>query len=341
MPLLDIGYRNWNGPRTPRWSRALVLATNGIHLVWKGTWLKRVLLFMVVPALIAGVMVAAFEQVIDRSGPRALFQGMARNPAMRDIATRSGVDLQKAAQDPESFRHFFWSFVLFYLSRYPQALGMIVVLGLVAPRLISYDLRSRGYLLYLSRPLTPGEYVLGKAIVVYFLLFMMAAVPALLIYVAGLFLSTDSAAISQTWDIPARIILASLILMIPTTAVALAFSSMTQESRFAGFAWFSLWVIGGVTYQVLWFANEFRQPQPNIVFEGGGRGGRAARIEAMSQWSDWKLFSPYETLGYMQQQIFGLTDLDGWIVSPWILMIAVSIIGYGIAYWRVSRVLRA
>jgi hypothetical protein len=266
-----------------------------------------------------------------------LLKTLAKNPQSSNIAQRAGVDLNAAIKSPESYRHFTWSYVLFNLSRYPQSLGMIVVLGLVAPRLISYDLRSRGYLLYLSRPLTPAEYIFGKALVLYFLLFVISALPALLIYVAGLFLSTDSTAIAQTWDIPFRILLASLVLMVPTTAVALAFSSMTQESRYAGFAWFSMWVVGSVTYFTLWSAAQLREQFQN-QFKNQGRG---ARIEAMAQWNSFKLFSPYETLGYLQQQIFGLTVKDPWTWAPWIAVAIASVAGYGFAYWKVSRVLKA
>jgi ABC-2 type transport system permease protein len=342
MPLLDVGYRQWEGNRTPRWTRALVLATTGIHLVWKGTWLKRVLMFMAIPALIAGIFVATFEQTIDRSGPREMLRALNQNPQSRSIAARAGVDLSEASADPEAYRHFTWSYILFSLSRYPQAFGMIVVLGLVAPRLISYDLRSRGYLLYLSRPLTPGEYVFGKSLVLFFLLFMMSAVPALLIYVAGLFLSTDATAIAQTWDIPLRILLASLVLMIPTSAVALAFSAMTQESRYAGFAWFAMWVVGGVTFYSLWGATQIGQEIRRPRRGGPNREGPDIEaFNAINSWSSYKLFSPYETLGYLQQQIFGLTVKDDWTWAPWILAIIASIVGYGFAYWRVSRVLKA
>ena len=332
MPLLDIGYRQWDGARTPRWTRAWVLASTGIHLVWKGAWLRRSVLFMAIPALIAGLFVATFEQAIDRSGPREIIRGMNRNPQARSIAQRAGVDLNQAVQDPQSYRHFAWSYILFYLARYPQALGIIVIVGLVAPRLISYDLRSRGYLLYLSRPLTPWEYIMGKAAVLYFLLFLVTALPALLIFVAGLLLSTDSTAIYQTWDIPFRILLASLVLTIPTTAVALAFSSMTQESRYAGFAWFSMWVIGSVTYYSLWAVSRTGMDLYTQSVTD--------RNDALTQWSNYKLFSPYETLGYLQQQIFGLAVNDQWTWAPWVLASFVSIVGYAYTYWRVWRVLK-
>ena len=334
MPLLDIGYRGWHGERTARWTRSLVLASTGIHLIWQGVWIKRVLMFAVIPCLIAGVLVAVMEQTVEQGGLARAAQQMEKTRDGKQMGSQLGINWGKMAKDPEQARHYVWAFILYSLFRYPQAFGMIVVVGLVAPRLISYDLRSRGYLLYLSRPLTPGEYIFGKALVLYFLLFMISALPALMIYITGLVLTPDSTAFFQTWDLPLRILLATTVLMIPTTAVALAFSSVTQESRFAGFAWFALWVLGAVVYRVLWFASNF-----NVQTGRGGRRGEG--FEGMQNWSVLKLFSPYETLGYMQQQVFGLTSSDENIWSPWVVALIVSVLGYGVAYWRVSRVLKA
>ena len=275
MPILDVGYRNWEGHRTPLWTRAAIIASTGIHLVWQGTWLKRVLLFMVVPAAVAAFIVGTFEQTIERPEARTALKGAFRSPAVKQAANARDIDLDTVLDQPETLRHFSWSYVLFGLLRYPQSIGMIVLIGLVAPRLISYDLRSRGYLLYLSRPLTPFEYVLGKAGIVYFLLFMMSAVPALLVYVVGLFLSTDPWAISHTWDLPLRILAAALVLILPTTAVALALSSLTQESRFAGFAWFALWVLGSIAFRILWAAEQ-------------ARNGGLVREVAGFEWKKWR-----------------------------------------------------
>lgn len=328
MPILDVGYRSWEGARSPRWSRALIVATTGIHLVWKGAWLKRVLLFMAAPALIAAIVVGAFEQALERAGAQDAVRQMLMAPPIRAMATRAGLDVDQATSDPESARHFAWSFVLFNLFRYPQAIGMILVIGLVAPRLISYDLRSRGYLLYLSRPLTPWEYVLGKAGIVFFLLFIMTAVPALLIYLVGLFLSTDVWAFTQTWDLPLRILVASLILMLPTTAIALALSSLTQESRYAGFAWFAYWVIGAVSFQVL------RSSEQAYARSG------PPDLDALERYTHWMLLSPYDTLGFLQKQVFGLNQTEPFNLVPWLAMLVVTLVGFGVAHWRVARMLR-
>jgi hypothetical protein len=157
----------------------------------------------------------------------------------------------------------------------------------------------------------------------------MTAVPALLIYLVGLFLSTDVWAIAQTWDLPLRIVFASMVLILPTTAVALALSSLTQESRYAGFAWFAFWVIGAVSFRVIWFSEQARN-----------RRG-PPRFDEFDHYSSWMLLSPYETLGYLQQQIFGLNQTDTFNWAPWVAVVAVSIIGFSITHWRVARMLKA
>lgn len=301
----------------------MVVAGNGISLVWRGTWLKRLLLLLALPSLVALFFFAAFELSINDPSMRQVYRGIQFNPRAQELAENSGVELSALSENPESMRHFVWSYFLFTFFRYPQLIGMVMLFGLVAPRLISHDLRSRGYLLYLSRPLRPYEYVFGKACVLYFMLFMTTTVPALIMYVCGLLLSPDPWALATTWDLPIRIVLASIVLILPTAAIALACSSLTQESRYAGFAWFAYWVIGIVTYQTLWLADQ-----------------RMTKEIEFYKPSRWMLFSPYETLGYLQQEVFGLIGPENHRIMPWIAVVIVSIVGYGIAYWRVARTLK-
>jgi ABC-2 type transport system permease protein len=332
MPILDLGYRTWKGPLQPAWTRWMVIASTGISLVWRGTWLKRILILAVVPVLGALVGFAIFEQSINQPEQRRellrfMFEqreGRRRMSNQPTFSDRFNINVDEVLKSPEKSRHVAWSFMLFTFFRYPQTFGMIVVLGLVAPRLISYDLRSRGYLLYLSRPLTPLEYVWGKACVLFFLLAMITTVPAIIVYSAGILLSSSPGAILETWDLPVRILIASLTLMLPTTAVALAFSSMTQESRFAGFAWFATWIITTITYGVL--------TSLTLMRSNGDMNALSER---------WMLVSPYQTLGHLQETVFGLTPDSKYQIMPWVVVALVTCVGFGVAYWRVARTLKA
>ncbi len=329
MPILDLGYRTWTGSRSREWLRWTVVATTGISLVWRGTWLKRFLLFATFPALITMFGVGLFEQSTRDETYRRMFNGflasrvdpMGPRNRFRD-RTRERTPIISETADVATQRHLAWSHLLLWYFRYPQSLWIVVVIGLVAPRLISYDLRSRGYLLYLSRPLSPSGYVLGKACVLYFLLAMITTVPALAVYTFGLLLTNDPAAFLQTWDIPLRILLGTVVLILPTSAVALAFSSLTQESRFAAFSWFAIWIVGWVTYLVLTGSALFNQE------------------DAIKLQQRWLMISPYHILGHLQEEIFGLLPEDRHLIGPWILCGVVTLMGYTIARWRVARMLK-
>jgi hypothetical protein len=64
-------------------------------------------------------------------------------------------------------------------------------------------------------------------------------------------------------------------------------------------------------------------------------------MEYLGDYNSWMLFSPYETLGYMQMQIFGLTQGEPFVWGPWIVAGVISILGYIIAHRRVARMLKA
>lgn len=210
MPILDLGYRRWFGKRTPRSLRWTVVALTGIALVWRGTWLRRLLIMATFPAVFAVFGFFSYEQAVQgETSPRIVSSILANQLQSPELAMR-------VMENPAAARHGVWSQFLMWFFRYPQAVLMVVVLGIVAPRLISFDLRSRGYLLYLSRPLTPAEYLLGKAAVLWFLLGMITTVPALLVYAAGVLLSPGFIVVEQTWDLPFRVLLATCVLAIPT-----------------------------------------------------------------------------------------------------------------------------
>ena len=170
-----------------------------------------------------------------------------------------------ATPEPAQERHQVWSWLLATFFRYPQAVLLVLVVGLIAPPLVAQDVRSRAFLLYFSRPLSRLEYIAGKAATVSGYVLMITTLPALFLYVLGLLLSPGLNVVLHTWDLPLRILASSVVLLLPTVSLALAFSSLTSESRYAGFAWFAVWVLGWVAYMLL--VNSM--PMPSAVAEDG------------------------------------------------------------------------
>lgn len=322
MPILDLGYRRWSGERTPRPMRWGVVARTGIALIWRGAWLRRLLLIATFPAVFAVFGFFAYEQAVQgQAPPRLVATILSRQLRAPELADR-------LLEDPAAVRHDVWAQFLMWLFRYPQAVLMVVVLGIVAPRLISYDLRSRGYLLYLSRPLTPAEYLLGKTAVLWFLLAMITTVPALLVYVAGVLLSPGLVVVEHTWDLPLRVLLATCVLAIPTSSLAICYSSLTTESRFAGYAWFATWILGWVTYAIMTSSALVSGPRPRERWESG------------EIFSAWQFVSPYHTLGKLQAGVFGLVPDWTELVLPAICCAAVSVLSFVVSHRVISGTLR-
>ncbi len=327
MPLHDVGYRGWSGSKSWPWTRWWVVALTGIRLAFRTSWLSRTLVFSWIPAIIIGAGFFAYEQSIVNAPLRAAIANLVIiSSGNRELA-------QSVMLAPETVRHEVWSTLVLAFFRYPQAILMLILVGIVAPKLISHDLRNRGYLLYFSRPMRIWEYMLGKSFVLWFFLALITTIPALGLYVVGVLLSPQLNVVGLTWDLLPRILVASCVLMLPTAAVALACSAATIESRYAAFSWFAGWVVGWVSYSILSFG-ERMDAQP-VRMRGRRRGGEL--IEMVDYQSRWELLSPYHLLGRVQQWIFGMYPEDKQIWPYLLVLCTVTLV----SLWFVHRKLRS
>ena len=308
MPVHDLGYRKWVGKRNHQLIRALFVARSGITLIWRRRMLKLLLMIAWLPIAIPALGIFCFEQGLTNETYRRTIVQALRGPMERpDLALQM-------MQDPISIRHEVWSTLILGFFRVPQLYSMVLLIGLIAPLLISYDLRSKAYLQYFSRPLSPNEYIVGKSAVIWFFLGMITTLPGLTLYLLGVLLSSDISVVGMTWDIPLRILLASVALIVPTTALAISYSACTVENRYASFAWFATWIMGSVAYQILTNATRM------------GR-GRRNRIDMDFDTERWLLVSPYHTLGKVESWIFGLNTGESSVWPAIVILLAITVIG--------------
>ncbi len=346
----QLGYRRWNGWLAPGWSRWIVISEVGVHRAWQSSWLKRMLFFAWLPAIWFGVGFFLWEQASQYEDWLQML-----TPMLRNLPPTPVFDEIKGAVQTGNLsgsRHTVWAWLLQSFFRYPQAVLMVLLIGLVAPPLISQDIRSRAFLLYFSRPLTRVEYLLGKLGSLWAYLVMISAAPALMLYFIGVVLSPSLTVILSTWDLPLRIIGATVVLMIPTSALALCLSSLTQESRYAGFSWFAIWILGWFTYGAAQSAEAFKATQdfeirnaeasgmrnpPRNRFRGppGFRGRPAIEIPE----SAWTHLSLYHTLGKVQSWVFGFAKLKDVLISVAIL-IGLTTVSLAVLFHRISAPMR-
>ncbi|MEM7453448.1 MAG: ABC transporter permease subunit [Planctomycetota bacterium] len=352
MPIHNVGYRAWVGQKTAQWSRWWHIAETGVNLAFKSTWVKRIVFFAWLPVLYWGLgfflleraIIASAQatpetelnQLIDDAGlPPQLqnpTQQMRRQALARSIRRTfpmlPNVDALASAlesDDDVTLRNRVWSWLLLAFFRYPQSTVILFLLGFIAPGLISRDFRSRAFLLYFSKPIGRVDYLLGKLFVPALFIIFVSTLPALGLYIFAIGMSPDLSVFYSTWDIPLRIIAASIALVIPTSLLALMLSSLTHESRFASFAWFAIWALG----HGAWFSIAVSQA---IRLNNAPTSPEVLNSGLVKQWS---VVSLYNNLGEVQNWIFGFSSFSEIWPAAFVLTL-LSLFSLLVLYRRIS-----
>ena len=319
MAVHNIGYREWNGNRKSDLLRWTVITTTGVIRAWQNQWLRRLVLAVWIPAIWFGAGFFAWEQALEN--PELLSR---RSPVRAVMAMTMGREVAMLVDpnDLEGSREIVWSWLIYGFMRYPQLAILVLMVAMIAPPLVSQDIRSRAFLLYFSRPLNRVEYLLGKLSTVWCYLALISIVPGLLMYVLAVLLSPSFDIVWQTWDLPLRAVAASVTMMIPTASLAVCLSSMTQESRYAAFAWFAIWVLGWFTYGIMSGVEGYSTP--------GG---------FVPERSNWALVSMYHLLNRVQSWIFGFSTFDSarW---PLFVLIAITVVSLTVLLRRIAAPMR-
>ncbi|MBS0206110.1 MAG: ABC transporter permease subunit [Planctomycetes bacterium] len=338
----NLGYRAWSDRLVPGWTRWWVITEVGARRAWQSRWLRRMMLFAWLPSMWFGIGFFVWEQAASHPEWKS-----ALKPFLREMpSTTEFTRLRDAvgSTDVEQSRHTVWAWLLLSFFRNPQAVLMVLVIGVISPPLISQDIRSRAFLLYFSRPLTRLEYLLGKLATLWAYLAVISTLPALALYLLGILLSQETSVVQSTWDMPLRILGASVVLMLPTSMLALCCSSLTQESRYAAFGWFAIWILGWFTYVAATSVDTFNASQEAIeMHEQARQSGRPfhrpeRKITATKE-SVWTHLSLYHALGRVQRWMFGFAEFKDVAVSAAILL-AISVISLGITYYKISAPMR-
>ncbi len=131
---------------------------------------------------------------------------------------------------------------------------MLLMAAFAGSGLIANDMRTGGLLLYLSRPLIIGDYILGKVSILFASLSMVTLVPGLVLFFGARSLAPD---ILGEWShlmlIP-KIVGFALVTVLPTIGIVLVMSALARNARFAGLGFFFVFVGSAVAQAIAWRA---------------------------------------------------------------------------------------
>ncbi|MEM7781874.1 MAG: ABC transporter permease subunit [Planctomycetota bacterium] len=354
MPVHDVGYRSWKGLKTPQLSRWGIIASTGIRLAAKSRWVRRILFVAWLPVMYWGAGFFFIEQALEadtnviREALPEEIQKLPLNADMnaikntnrrllrRQLRNRFAMfphadDLADAleSEDTGVIRNSIWRWLLMVFFRYPQAILILFLVGTVAPGLISRDMRSRAFLLYFSRPIGKLEYIIGKLAIPGSFIIAVTTLPALALYLFAIMMSPSISVLFNTWEIPLRILAATVVLVLPTASIALMLSSLTQESRFANFAWFAIWALGHGAWMAVVVSTAIRVNEPPFH----------PSVMNDPLVVNWSVLSIYNCLGDVQEWIFGFEKLED-VWQGTLVLSLVTTASLFILYRRVSAPIR-
>jgi ABC-2 type transport system permease protein len=240
MPIHDQGYRRYGGRREPHGRTWWVIARAGIMTMVKQRIFLGLLLVAWAPFVVRAVMLyfaANFRQ--------ATF-----------LATTS-----------ETFREFLGT----------QGIFVFFVTIYVGAGLIANDRRANALQIYLSKPLTRVDYIVGKLTTLAVFLFGVTLVPALLLLVLQVMFSGSTTFIRTNAFLFPAITLFSVIQVFVSAFAMLALSSLSKSSRFVGVMFAGIMFFTAAMYQVL---------------------------RAMTGSASWAWISPWESLAVIANAIF-------------------------------------
>ncbi len=242
MPELEpkLDFNRWTGPRRGVNARRWVILSTGLRQLTKMRFFKLLLFF----AWTAGVLVAvagfAFTQTLSETGWLA---SLAAKGGPRPQAIMSAVSalllLYPDILVAGMFKSIFWAHSQVGL------LLSLVALTLLVPGLITRDRSSQALTIYLARPLTSRDYLLGKFGIIVGTLLMLWTGPLLAGWLLSVLFAPDMVFARYSFGALGNALLFNLVGLVVISAIAFAVSSLGKTAAMARLWWIGLWIVVG------------------------------------------------------------------------------------------------
>jgi ABC-type transport system involved in multi-copper enzyme maturation permease subunit len=134
---------------------------------------------------------------------------------------------------------------LFWLQSFVGAGLSLVALTVLAPRLIARDRASHALTVYLSRPLTTADYLMGKLGTIAGVLALLWTGPLLLGWLLSTLFAPDRDFLVYSFGPLLRALVFNGIGLVVLASVALGVSAVARSSRTTIILWLAVWLVAG------------------------------------------------------------------------------------------------
>jgi ABC-2 type transport system permease protein len=214
VPIHDQGYRHYEGARAPHGGAWWIIARSHMATLLMYRWFQILLLVSFAPFVVRAVQIY--------------------------FASTNAQVAEFLATTPDTFRDF--------LSQQRLSVFLVVIMqsGLIAD-----DRRTNALQLYLSKPLTRVEYVLGKLVPPVAFVLGVTLLPALLLLILQIVFSGSLTFLRANLFLLPAITLFSLAQALLSACAILALSSLSKSRRFVAVMYAGIIFFTAAMYQVL------------------------------------------------------------------------------------------
>ena len=241
MPLHDIHYKHWEGVHQGLWHRRFVIAQNGLTACLRNKWLRHIVvlcwgaaLTMTAVLFIVGQLLVADSIVVQWVGNF--------NPMLQGFVKMLTTWLE---QHPEisvrTTQNVLFYFFCTYLLR-----ASIFILGMAMPMLITRDLASQAIIIYSSKAVSRGDYLLGKFATAFGLLALAWLGPVCAAWFMGNLLTPDWRFFWHARAALGHTLLFGLCSLTLLSLLALGVSAVSGKEKSTAALWYIWWIVGGV-----------------------------------------------------------------------------------------------
>jgi hypothetical protein len=239
MPLHEAHYQHWEGIHTGIWRRRWVIAQNGLAaclrtgsvrrvamVCWMGGLMMTGILFFMGQLLLPDSIMAEWTAQL-----RPELQGFAR------MLTSWLVD------HPEISIGTVQNVLFYYYCEWLVPLS-IFALGMTLPLLITRDMASNAIVIYSSKAVTRGDYVLGKFCTAFGVMALTWLGPVCAAWFAGNLLAPGWSFFWYAREPLFHALIFGLSSMVILSLLALGVSAVSSREKATPALWFTWWVLG-------------------------------------------------------------------------------------------------
>lgn len=251
MPVHDTSYQHWDGVHLGLWERRLVIARNGIARALQIKGMRHLVTVCWMAALVMTAILFLVGQLLVPNGLVVQWVGNL-NPQLQMFARLLTTWLE---QHPEASVQVTQNVLFYYFCTLMMPVN-IFAMGLVLPLLITRDLGSNAIIIYSSKAVSRGDYLLGKFMTAFGLLSITWLGPICTAWFMGNLLGPDWRFFWYSRGALVHALLYGLTSLGVLSCLALGVSAVSSKEKSTPALWFTWWIIGGVIAPIA------RQTQP-------------------------------------------------------------------------------